>query len=65
MKNKKTVSEFYANMGNDVRAFFVEQGRIGGKTGGKIAAANMTKKERHLRALKAVAAREAKKKLAS
>ena len=43
------------------REYFIEQGRIGGKLGGKAAAANMTKKQRTIRALKAVRAREAKR----
>jgi len=46
----------------EMMEFFREQGRIGGKKGGKIAAANMTPEQRSERARKAVAAREAKRK---
>ena len=42
--------------------FFREIGKEFGHLGGKKAAANMTKRERRLRALKAVRAREAKRK---
>jgi hypothetical protein len=49
----------------DVLEWFRKQGAkggaIGGSKGGKIAAANMTKKERIARAKHAVAAREAKR----
>jgi hypothetical protein len=44
--------------------YFKKQGRKGGKIGGKIAADNMTAEQRRERALKAVAAREAKRKMA-
>jgi len=44
------------------REFFQKAGSQGGKIGGKVAAANMTKAERKRRALKAVRAREAKRK---
>lgn len=42
--------------------YFKECGRIGGLTGGKIAARRMTKEQLTARAKKAVAAREAKRK---
>lgn len=46
----------------EVTEFFRAIGKEHGAAGGRQAAANMTKKERKLRALKAVAAREAKRK---
>lgn len=44
-----------------VLRFFREQGRRGGLVGGKLAAARMTPEQLTERALKAVAAREAKR----
>ena len=46
----------------DVREFFVEMGRQGGRLGGLARAANMTDAERSESARKAVQARWAKKK---
>ena len=51
-------------MTNEALEFFRELGKEYGHLGGKAAAARMTKRERRLRALKAVAAREAKRKAA-
>ena len=50
-----------SRVSKELSEYFREMGRAGGKIGGKVAASNMTKKERKVRALKAVAAREAKR----
>jgi hypothetical protein len=49
------------NLTPEALEYFREMGRQGGIVGGKKSAANLTKKERRLRALKAVQAREAKR----
>jgi hypothetical protein len=48
----------------EVREFFKKQGAKGGKIGGKRSLETMTPEQRSERARKAVAAREAKRKLA-
>jgi hypothetical protein len=48
----------------EVRAYFVEMGRLGGKIGGSSRAAKMTREERVEAARRAVQARWAKKKAA-
>jgi hypothetical protein len=48
-------------MPEEVRAYFIEMGRQGGKIGGSSRAAKMTKEERSEAARKAVLARWAKK----
>jgi len=47
---------------SDVRRFFQEKGRQGGKVGGKLRWANVSAEERSAHAKRAVAAREANRK---
>jgi hypothetical protein len=58
----EAMQELYKKPEN--RDFFVEQGRKGGKLGGKKRAESMTPEQRRELALKAVRAREAKRRAA-
>lgn len=48
-------------MAKFTKAYFQEQGRIGGRIGGVLSSSRMTTKQKRERALKAVAARERKR----